>query len=252
MKNEDLEKRVVQLEEENAMLKSNIESTKRFTSVMIHDLKTPLNAIYGFSDLLATSDELTEDEKKKFYSIINQSSEKVTALLNEFRVLNMMQNGRVVAQKSYINLGEIVNDVYGLNIAVFNSKKLNFYNDINQEDKVYADESMVKTIVRNIVGNAIKFTNEGGEISISGSMFDENMYRIDMRDTGEGMSEETLYKLTKGDIIESTFGTKGESGTGLGLQFVKGFLEMNNGFMEVASKKGIGTTFSIYLPTKKY
>jgi len=112
---------------------------------------------------------------------------------------------------------------------------------------VFADENMTKTIVRNLINNAIKFTNKGGEISIA-LYKNGNDIELIISDNGIGMTENQLEEILDNEKFVSSYGTNNESGTGLGLKLVYEFVRLNNGEISVDSRKNVGTTFYIKLP----
>jgi signal transduction histidine kinase len=140
-------------------------------------------------------------------------------------------------------------------------QKVELYNEIAKQKNImiinnalptataYADHNHVLLILRNLIGNAIKFTPEGGKILIGTNLQTENnLLIISVKDTGIGMKETTRLKIFESDELFTTQGTAGEKGTGLGLMLCKEFVEKNNGKIWVESELGVGTTFSFSLP----
>ena len=145
-----------------------------------------------------------------------------------------------------MNIKEIVSELSGLFEQNLQQKKIKLdYMDCTNCD-VVADKKMVNTIIRNLVSNAIKFTPEGGKITITGKEVDSK-YEISVQDTGVGIPEDKLDKLFDPAGNHSTLGTKKEKGTGLGLILCKEFVEVHNGELSVESEVGKGTTFSFTL-----
>ena len=126
-------------------------------------------------------------------------------------------------------------------------KNIELIDKSKSNDLVYADKNMIRTVVRNLTNNSIKFTNEGGKITYTSSSNKENT-TVKITDTGIGMPSEKMRSLFKLDQISSTAGTAGETGTGLGLILCKEYIEKNQGDFKLKSVPGIGSTFIISLP----
>jgi signal transduction histidine kinase len=130
------------------------------------------------------------------------------------------------------------------------NKSITLSHEIDPDLSAYCDENTILTVIRNLISNALKFTDIGGSITIGGSSI-EGFIQISVADTGIGMSETNLKKLFKQDQIFTKPGTKGEKGTGLGLLLCKDFVEGNGGKIRVESEIGKGTTFYFTLPSIK-
>jgi len=243
-----LEERQQQIEEQSEELKKLNNSKDKLISIIAHDLRNPLNALIGFSEILIYQYNKIEDEKKlRFLKIIYTTAKNMFMLLE-----NLLQWAR--SQTHSISLNPevfVINELIDENIALFREqaylKNNVIKNDIYDTIKVYADKNMINSVIRNLLSNAIKFT-ENGLIRIYAEKY-ENFIKIFVSDTGKGISQERLATLF--DITGSTptTGTRGESGTGLGLLLCKEFVEKNGGIINVVSKEGEGTTISFTLPT---
>lgn len=150
-------------------------------------------------------------------------------------------------QKKYLNLKSISQEICHSYVGTANSKKIKLHNKINESKLVYGNERYVKAILRNLISNAIKFTDTNGEVTID-SKRNDFFDIISVQDTGQGISEENLEKIRKGLEI-TTKGTLNETGTGLGLYFCRDFAIKSGGTLFVESKLGKGSIFSFTLPT---
>jgi signal transduction histidine kinase len=148
-----------------------------------------------------------------------------------------------------INLCKIAERKLELYEAIAKQKDITIHNEISKDSFAFADENHILLVLRNLIGNSLKFTQSGGNITISAENKDENVI-ISVADTGIGMSETVRAKIFASDSIFTTQGTAGEKGTGLGLMLCKEFVEKNNGKIWVESEEGRGTIFKFSLPLK--
>lgn len=245
-----LEERQQQIEEQSEELKRLNSSKDKLISVIAHDLRNPLNTLMGFSEILVYQYNNLDDEKKlKFLKIIHTTAKNMFLLLE-----NLLQWAR--AQTHSISFNPeifIINELINENIALFHEqaylKNNVIKNNIDEDLKVYADRNMINTVIRNILSNAIKFT-ENGVITINVEKYNDYI-KIKISDTGKGIPQERLSNLFDVTVSSTTSGTRGETGTGLGLLLCKEFVEKNNGRIEIYSKVGEGTTISFTLPLSK-
>ncbi|MEN8121283.1 MAG: ATP-binding protein [Bacteroidota bacterium] len=238
--------------EEKAKSLENLNKTKdRFFSIISHDLKSPFNSLLGLTELLKLERETMSDEEiDHLIDLIHQSSEQGYKL-----VLNILEWSR--AQTDQIEYKPAKLDLYKLaieNVELLKAQAENKSIDILVErfpknNFVFADQNMINTVLRNLISNAIKYT-EKGEIKITINCNIPNC-KLSIKDTGIGISKESLKKLFDIDYNTSTKGTLGEKGTGLGLILCKEFIEKNNGEIFVESTVNKGSTFSFSLPLFK-
>lgn len=231
-----LNKQKVELTEAN--------STKdKFFSIIAHDLKNPLNAMIGFSDLLESNfDTLDPAVQKKYIRLINQSSNDLFKLLENLLQWSRLQTGSIAFNPSRFFLIDAVNPILSLLEASALKKNISIHNTIGKNIPVFGDYAMLTTILRNLLSNAIKFTPDYGSIYIECEETD-NAVRIIIRDTGIGLNASELKKIFRTDVNFSKKGTSGEKGTGMGLILCKEFVEKNNGEIGVISKEGEGASF---------
>jgi PAS domain S-box-containing protein len=219
----------------------------KFFSIIAHDLRNPFNAIMGFSDLLCHDfSEMDDKQKLGLLELINLSSESAYNLLDNLLQWARTQTDKIKFSPEYFELSEVLKQVIDLQGILAEKKQVSIESLIPDSTRVYADKNMIHTVIRNLISNAIKFSNKGGRIFISA--FDNGaMTEVVIRDEGIGMSRENLSMLFRIDTYYSTSGTSGESGTGLGLIICKEFVEKNNGRIRASSKEDEGTAISFTL-----
>jgi PAS domain S-box-containing protein len=246
-----------QIREQNAEITAKsdelsrlIAARNKLLSIIGHDLKNPLNSIIGFSDLLVREEaSLDKDKVKQYIEIIFNSSLSAQQLLDNLLNWARTQTGKINVEPTVVNLRDLVENVLPLQMGAASAKNVQLINKIDEKVNLFADRNMISTIIRNLASNAIKYSMEGGQVLFSGKAAgDEVIFKI--TDRGVGMDQETVQHLFKLDKMKSKPGTAGEDGTGLGLIICKEFVEKNDGKIEVTSKPGKGSTFTIYLPSK--
>ncbi len=222
----------------------------KFFSIIAHDLKNPLHAILGFSELLA--DEFTsfsEEDRLRFVTNIKEVANNLHKLLQNLLEWARSQTGRIDFQPEQFYLSLIVKDVLGIMNDQANAKNIIIDTEIKPDLSVIADGNMLRTVLRNLVSNAIKFSHPGGYVLIS-SRRDGNKAWIEVADQGVGMTDQEVDKLFSLSEMFRKDGTMEEKGTGLGLILCKEFIEKNEGTITVESKPGKGSKFSFSLPTE--
>jgi signal transduction histidine kinase/ligand-binding sensor domain-containing protein len=246
---ERLETQKEKLEYANSHL-TQLNSTKdKFFSIIAHDLKNPFNTILGFSELLSTKyQRLSEEKKLKYSEVIYDSSRNIYSLLENLLQWARTQTDKIAFEPIVFDLKQIVDQNIMLLKENLTDKKITINHNIKDECKVYADRNMINAVIRNILTNAIKFTNINGEILIK-SIEKNGVIEVSIKDNGIGMSEEEIGKLFRVDVNFSRSGTGGETGTGLGLILCKEFVEKNGGSIRVESKPQEGSNFLFTLPS---
>jgi two-component system, sensor histidine kinase and response regulator len=220
----------------------------KFFSIIAHDLKSPFNSILGFSELLlAHVNEKDYEQIGEFANIIRQSSIKAMNLIMNLMEWAQSQSGRIEFNPEYFEINTIVNEAILLMEGSAEQKSIIITNKLAPDIQVNADKNMISTVLRNLISNAIKFTQPNGKISVT-SVVNHNELTISVMDTGVGISEDRINNLFKIGEGYSTHGTKEEHGTGLGLILCKDFIEKNDGKIWAESIVGKGTTFFFSLP----
>ncbi|MBI9052957.1 MAG: hypothetical protein JEY96_04020 [Bacteroidales bacterium] len=250
--NQDLELQVEKRTQKTIEYANKLEeanSTKdKFFSIIAHDLKNPFNTLIGYSDVLKSDfREYGQDEIYQHLNTIYNTSVNGYNLLENLLKWSQSQTNKILFEPQKVNLFNIVQicieDVE--NQSQF--KDIEIHNDVSKNYHIIADQNLLKTVLRNLVNNAIKFTNRNGMITIS-STKDEFCTEILVKDTGVGMSGKYVNDLFKIDRISTMAGTDKEKGSGLGLILCKEFVEKHGGKIWVESKQGIGSEFKFTIP----
>ena len=239
------------IERQNAELRATIGNRDKMYSVIAHDLRSPMASIRMVLNLVAASasPELIGQEMYDLLDKANKESEDVHDLLDNLLKWTKSQTGRLTVVRQDLDLNDIIPGVVDIFEMIAQNKhiKLNYQTSASSVI-VTADNDMLKTVVRNFMSNAIKFTPENGSIDIILST-EGDYAKVSVRDHGVGIAPERLSSIfNKG---ETTYGTGGEEGSGLGLQLCQDFATKNGGSCTVESVLGEGSTFSVLVPLKK-
>lgn len=227
--------------------KSNITKDK-FFQIIAHDLKGPFSALLGFSEFLIEDIERKKfDRLDHFAKIINQNLNDTFNLLVNLLEWARTQLDKIKFEPESIKVKEAISDVRNHLISQADSKDVFINVDIPEDLEITADANMFKTIFRNLISNAIKYSNPKGIIKVSSEIKD-NFMQFSVADQGIGMQKETLDDLFSIEFNESNPGTSCEKGTGLGLTICKEFIDAHNGRIWVESEQGKGSTFYLYFP----
>jgi signal transduction histidine kinase len=215
-----------------------------------HDLKNPFSSILSFSEiLLAKFQDLADDKKLKFIQVIHDSSQRVYSLLENLLQWARTQTGNIQFNPEVFDLNEVVDTNYDLAKDILDEKEIAFTKNSPKNILIFADRNMINTVVRNLLGNAIKYT-EKGAISVNITR-KGNFAAVNVTDSGTGISEAKMTNIFEIEQEKSTTGTKGEKGSGLGLLICKDFVQKNGGEITVKSVQGKGTTFTFTLPVSQ-
>lgn len=228
---------------------SELNATKDlFLSIIAHDLKNPLNTILGFSQvLLEDFKELDHLQVEEYLGIIAETSKQTANLLDTLLIWAKAQSGKLDFNPEVMNIAELISDSIRI---IENQAKAKNIKVVNESEKVLiakVDKEMIKTVIRNLLSNSVKFTPHNGNISISASVKNDNIV-ISVTDSGIGISSEVQDKLFRIDNKINTKGTDNEKGTGLGLILCREFVERHGGRIWVESEAGKGSRFSFSLP----
>ncbi|ABZ93680.1 Sensor histidine kinase of a two component complex [Leptospira biflexa serovar Patoc strain 'Patoc 1 (Ames)'] len=233
---------------ENLLSESN-RTKDVFFSIIAHDLRNPLGSFKQITELLYTEfDTYSDSEKKETIFEIQKSASRVYGLLEQLLDWARTQTGNMPFRPTEINLRTVVSKITDQMLATIQKKGIQFLVEIPEKFSfVYADSEMIQAVLRNLISNSIKFTNENGYIQISAS-HEEDGVRIECKDNGVGMDSSDLEKLFRLDAQLSRIGLEGEKGTGLGLILCHEFIKLHGGEIWAKSEKGKGTTVSFRLP----
>ncbi|MBI1938314.1 MAG: PAS domain-containing protein [Ignavibacteriales bacterium] len=232
-------------------LKQLNQTKDKFFSIIAHDLKNPFITILGFSDLLISDyAELSDDEKLYYVSEMKKSAEVSHNLLQNLLQWSRSQTGRIDFNPQKLDLHELINANFLLLEMTAQKKQIQLQHQIKGQQFIFADKDMIDTVLRNLLTNAIKFSDRNSAISVNAAA-KEDFMEIEVADSGIGMDKKTIENLFKLDATHSSSGTENESGTGLGLILCKEFVEKNCGTIRVESEQGKGSRFIFSLPVHK-
>lgn len=234
------------LRKQARVLTDSLSIKDKFFAIIAHDLKNPLHAIILSSDTLLDKFDDPFLDPKKIVENIHHAGRHLSQLLENLLQWSRAQTGRIPFEPVSIDLYSFVNSNAALYKHNAETKYVTINNIIPPELKAHADPNMLNTVLRNLLSNAIKYSNIGGRIDV-GIVSSSPMIEVYIRDYGIGISATDIEKLFRLDIHHTTYGTKKEKGTGLGLILCKEFVEINGGNIRVWSKLGQGTTFAFTL-----
>ena len=225
-----------------------------FLSNMSHDIRTPMNAIIGFTTL-AVSNIDNQERVKDYLTKTLSSSRHLLALINDILDMSRIESGKLQLEETEVNLAEMLHDIKTIVSGQIHAKQLELYMDaldVTDED-VYCDRTRMGQILLNLLSNAIKFTPAGGTVSVrvrqlAGTVRDCAQYEFRVRDNGIGMSPEFAQKIFEPFERERTSTVSRIQGTGLGMAITRNIVEMMGGTIKVQTEKNRGTEFIICLP----
>lgn len=236
------------LRRSEAKFKELNDTKDKFFSIIAHDLRSPFHNVVGFSNLLVR-DILEKDYAgiERFAGIIQDSSERAMDLLVNLLEWSRSQTGRMEFLPEKIDFGQLVTNVIRLLNDSAENKGISIYTELPDRLFVFADKAMLETILRNLIANAIKYTNPEGDIIVRAKQMDNGLH-VSVADTGIGISSDDISKLFRIDQNHSTVGTQNEKGTGLGLILCREFIEKHGGKIWAESQVGKGSTFCFTIP----
>ena len=224
-----------------------------FLSNMSHDIRTPMNAILGFAALAAT--HIQECERVQDYlAKIMSSSKHLLSLINNVLDMNRIETGNINLEEAPCSLAEIMHEVKNILIGSINAKQQDFFIDTVdvKHEHIICDRTRLNQILLNLLGNAIKYTQSGGTISVRiielhGAPAGWAKFEFHVKDNGMGMSSDFVKKVFEPFERELNSGANAVIGTGLGMAITKNIVDLMNGDIEVQSEKGVGTEFVVTL-----
>jgi PAS domain S-box-containing protein len=219
----------------------------KFFSIIGHDLRGPIGSLMQISELISEKGNVDEATLYDFLNSQKELSKSTFQLLENLLSWAKYNLQQIEYKPKRVNLSGIIDEVAATVRFQAVGKRISIVADYSGAVGAYADEDMVKLIVRNILSNALKFTPHGGSVRIE--LLDEGDFlAVSITDTGVGISDENIDKILSDDKYLTTYGTENEKGTGLGLKLCKSFIALNGGVLKIASELDRGTTFSFTLP----
>lgn len=236
-----------QLIEQQEQLKELNAAKDKFFNIIAHDLRAPISGLITLTQTLIQNGEmLTPDESKLLLQDLLEYSNQSLNLLENLLQWSRSQTKTIQFNPELVDLWEVAEAAKLINEPYARQKGISIINQIELQSFSSLDRNMINTIIRNLISNAVKYTEDGGKITISLEDLGD-IWEIQVSDTGIGMTEEQISKLFKLGETQTSPGTRNEKGSGLGLLLVKEFVEKNGGTISVSSQKGKGTTFFIKL-----
>ena len=228
----------------------------KFFSIISHDLKSPFNGIMGFAELLETDyDYLDDEERKEMIHEIRKASDNTFMLLEDLLAWSRSQRGLITCKPTAVKLINLFRYTLEITSSAANRKNVHINVDVDENIIVCADQNMLTTILRNLISNAIKYSQKDGTIVLAARPHyndeksqSKQFVEISVADTGVGISTENLNRLFRIEEKLRTVGTANETGTGLGLIICKEFVEIHGGTISVVSKEDEGSTFTFTMP----
>lgn len=258
--NHKLSQQMQLLQQQADELQQLNQSKDRFFSIIAHDLKAPFQGILGFSELLDTDlDDMSPAEIRNIASYLHDTASSAYKLLENLLNWAMVESGRMTFQPKNLYLESIFDLVEGSLAGAARHKGVQLEFSCPKDLQVYADENMLRSIIRNLVSNAVKFTPETGRVQVAASIdAHSDAVQIQVTDTGVGMSAIQLQAVQTAMNVSqqqgcntqstSTHGTRGETGTGLGLALCQQFAKRHNSMIQIESSAKYGSKFYFNLP----
>ena len=238
----------LQIEQRTSQLIEIVSTNGKFLSIIAHDLRSPFSSIIGILELLKMSlKEFNRDEVEGNINLVYNSANNTLILLDNLLLWAISQNKEKNFIPVKINLYELLNEEIESPKTLAQQKQITMSHRVEPCLNIMADLQMVRTIFRNLINNAIKYTHAYGKIVIT-AVENKQFVEVTVNDNGTGISDEERKKLFKIDSFHSTPGTRNEKGTGLGLLLCKEFVELHGGNIRVESEAGKGSRFSFTLP----
>ena len=247
--NKELQQQSMELQKQSKELQALNADRDKFFSIIAHDLRGPLGEFMGLTEMMADKEQNFEAaEIQEMTEELSQAARQTFNLLENLLEWSQMGNGFIGCNPQKLELRQMVRECVNIVSETAHKKEIGIFVDITAEPMVFADKNMLKTVIRNLFSNAIKYTPNGGSVCLSTGMGEKNTVCVTVRDTGIGMNDELRKNLFQGGANIKRPGTQGETSTGLGLQLCKEFIEKQGGKIWVESEQDKGSAFNFTLP----
>ncbi len=239
-----------EIQRKNEELQHHVAVKDKFFSIIAHDLRGPLGTFMNLSQILEVQwTRFSDTRKTELLTSLSAAARNSYRLLENLLKWSQIQRGNIDFNPEKIHLTALANQSMEIASESARLKGIELRSDISPEYFVYTDSNMLQTIIRNLISNAIKFTGEGGCVTLSARPASDNGVVISVKDTGIGMTPAILDGLFRIDVKTKRSGTANEEGTGLGLLLCKELIEKNGGNIAVESEAGKGTMICFNLPS---
>jgi len=236
-----------EIKQKNEELQRINSEKDKFFSIIAHDLRSPFNGFLGLTEMMVSDlHRMTLDDINSIADKLHKSANNLYRLLTNLLEWSKMQRGMTEFDPEHFSLKTLADDSIKIFYDSAEKKDVEIEEEIPEDILVSADKAMLETIIRNLVSNAIKFTNKGGKVRISAKSVND-IVEISVKDTGIGMSKNLVDNLFKIDKQTIRKGTDNEPSTGLGLLLCKEFIKKHNGEILVVSEEGKGSEFRVTL-----
>ena len=238
---------MLKFRKKNQQLRYEVDVKDRFFSIIVHDLKGPFTALLGMTQMMSQlSDNLSKEKLVEYSSTVHEAGEQVFDLLKNLLEWSRLQMTGAKLYPETVQLDVLVQDSVDILTPIATEKNISLTTNICKTN-TFADPEMVRTVIRNLISNALKFTASGGVVEVS-SFNVGNMVQVTVSDTGIGMTDKQAKNIFSLDKKTSTPGTAGEQGTGLGRPLCKDMIERNGGRIWAKGTPGEGAQFDFTLP----
>lgn len=231
--------------------KTNLERLERvrqeFLSNISHELRTPLSSIMAFVETLEDGAIDDGENNRRFLNVIRRNAERMHRLISDISELSMIESGNVSIEKGQVRLAHIVDDIFQTLSSKAAERDVSLKNSVSADDRVFADPTRLEQMLTNLIDNAIKFNVVAGTVEVSATL-ESGSSSIFVVDTGEGIVPEQVSRIFERFYRVDRGRTRDIGGTGLGLAIVKHLTKLHGGEINVQSKLGEGTKFTISLP----
>ena len=239
-----------EIQDQRDLLAISNATKNKFFRIIAHDLRNPISTLVSSTSLLMSDVESFSLERlTKFVTSLNKLSQTTFNLLENLLDWSATQMGDIPYRPNYTDIKMLINENLELIKSKLEDKSIDLQVQLNDELTAWVDENMIRTVIRNLLSNAAKFTPEEGKIIVSAQQEKEKLLLV-VKDTGVGIADEDLEKLFRIDVHHTTRGVGNEQGSGLGLILCKEFVEKNHGSIHIDSTINEETTVSVQLPVK--
>jgi len=242
-----------EIEEQRDKLAISNATKNKFFRIIAHDLRNPMSTLAGSTNIIFNDfEEYDKEQTKAFIGELNRLSQTTFNLLENLLDWSTSQMGEIKFSPKHLNIKSLTEENLELIDRKVDTKNIELKTNLKDHCAAFADEDMVKTIIRNLLSNAVKFTPENGTIEITCGAINDDYLKYSVKDTGIGINQEDQKKLFRIDAHHTTPGLSNEKGSGLGLILCKEFIEKNGGEIKIISDPQKGTTIEFTLKRKAF